>query len=57
MIVDNSSGKDPNTLKLLQQDYPGTTVETNAGSAEASEAQGYKADFVVILGQNWDTSK
>lgn len=54
MIVDNSKGADPNTLKLLKQLYPGSTVTSNTTPAEATEAQGYNANFVVILGQNWD---
>jgi len=54
MIVDNSNGADPNTLKLLKQLYPGTTVTSDSTPAEATEAQGYNAQFVVILGQNWD---
>jgi LCP family protein required for cell wall assembly len=56
MIVDNSNGAMPNTLKLLQQLYPGSTVTSDEGSAESTEAQGYTADFVVILGENWDSS-
>ena len=56
MIVDNSAGADPSTLKLLQQTFPGTTVTTSAKPAEATEAQGYNATFVVILGKNWDTT-
>jgi hypothetical protein len=56
MIVDNSGGADPNTLKLLKQLYPGTTTTSNTTPAEATEAQGYTASFVVILGQNWDSS-
>jgi LCP family protein required for cell wall assembly len=56
MIVDNSKAAKPNSLKLLQQLYPGSTVTTTTGSAEAGEASGYTADFVVILGQNWDTA-
>jgi len=56
MIVDNSKGADPNSLKLLKQLYPGTTVTTNSTPVEATEAQGYNANFVVILGQNWNTS-
>jgi polyisoprenyl-teichoic acid--peptidoglycan teichoic acid transferase len=54
MIVDNSNGADPNTLKLLKQLYPGTTVTSNITPTEATEAQGYNGQFVVILGQNWD---
>ena len=56
MIVDESQGAKPNSLKLLQKLYPGTTVTSTTGSAEAEEAQNYTADFVVILGQNWDNS-
>jgi LCP family protein required for cell wall assembly len=56
MIVDNSKGQKPQSLKLLQQMFPGTTVTNTTDSSEAEEAQGYTADFVVILGQNWDTS-
>ena len=56
MIVDNSRGTKPNSLKLLKQLYPGTSVTSAAGSAEAAEAKGYTSDFVVILGQNWDSS-
>ena len=54
MIVDNSKGADPSTLKLLKQLYPGATTTSNTTPAEATEAQGYNASFVVILGQNWD---
>lgn len=56
MIVNNANGSKPNSLKLLQQLYPGITVTSDTGSTEATEAQGYTADFVIILGQNWDNS-
>lgn len=56
MIVDNSKGSKPNSLKALQQLFPGTTVTSDTGSSEAVEAQGYTSDFVVILGQNWDST-
>jgi LCP family protein required for cell wall assembly len=56
MIVDNSNGSKPNSLKLLQQQYPGTTVTSDKSPVEATEAQNYTADFVVVLGQNWDSS-
>ena len=56
MIVDNSGGKKPNSLKELQAQYTGTTVTSDTGSTEAQEAQGYTGNFVVILGQNWDNS-
>jgi LCP family protein required for cell wall assembly len=57
MIVDNSNGRKPNSLKLLQKLYPGTTVINDTGSTEAAEAQGYTSDFVVILGQNWESGQ
>jgi hypothetical protein len=57
MIIDNSKGTKPNTLKLLQQLYLGTTVTSTTGSTEAAEANNYTTDdFVVVLGQNWDSS-
>lgn len=56
MIVDNSHGHKPASKQLLQQLFPGTTTTNATGSTEASEAQGYIADFVVILGQNWDST-
>lgn len=57
MIIDNSNGTKPNSLKELQQLYPGTTSTNDTTTAEAQEAQGYNANFVVVLGQNWDTSQ
>jgi LCP family protein required for cell wall assembly len=57
MIIDESNGKMPDTLKQLQQLYPGKTVITDTSPTEATEAQGYTADFVVVLGQNWDSSQ
>lgn len=56
MIVDNTKGTKPNSLKFLQQMYQGTTVTSQSTSTEATEAQGYTADFVVILGQNWQSA-
>jgi len=52
MIVDNTNGAKPNSLKLLQQLYPGSTATSSTASAEAAEAANYTSDFVVILGQN-----
>lgn len=56
MVVDNTNGQKPASRQMLSRLFPGQIVnETNAaGSAEAGEAAGYNADFVVILGQNWD---
>jgi LCP family protein required for cell wall assembly len=57
MIINNSNGNKPNSLKELQQLYPGTTVTSDTGTPEAEEARGYNADFVVVLGENWGTAK
>jgi polyisoprenyl-teichoic acid--peptidoglycan teichoic acid transferase len=57
MIVDQSKGADPATAKLLTQLFPGTVVTSYAGTAESREAANYpNANFVVILGENWDPS-
>lgn len=52
MLIDESNGQDPATKALLQRLFPGTTVTSTKGSAEAEEAGNYNADFVVVLGQN-----
>ena len=57
MIIDNSKGTMPNSLKELQQLYPGSTVTSDIGTPEAEEAQGYTANFVVVLGQNWNSTQ
>ncbi len=59
MIVDLSNGKDPATKAALEQIYSTntTTVTSTTGSNEAVEAKNYTtANFVVILGKNWDNS-
>lgn len=58
LIVSNSNGKAPNTLKLLQQANPGAAVVTSPTvSPEAKEAAKYSQyNFVVILGQNFANS-
>lgn len=57
MIVDSSNNKKPASKQLLEQLFStNTTTTTNiSASTESTEAQGYNANFVVILGQNWDT--
>ena len=56
LIVNRSNSKDPATKQLLNQLFPGTVVTSATGSTEADEAANYpNANFVVILGQNWDT--
>jgi hypothetical protein len=58
LIVDLSNGKDPATKKALQQIFSSNTTTTTSttSSAEAGEAQNYNADFIVILGKNWDNT-
>jgi LCP family protein required for cell wall assembly len=56
MVVDTTSGTKPNSLKALQKLFPGTTVTSTTTPAEATEAQNYSSDFVVILGENWDST-
>ena len=56
LIVNRSNSKDPATKQLLNQLFPGTVVTSATGSTEADEAANYpNANFVVILGKNWDT--
>lgn len=60
VIVDQSTGKDPATKQALSQIFStNTTITTNtASSGEAGEAKAYpSAQFVVVLGKNWDNSK
>jgi LCP family protein required for cell wall assembly len=52
MLIDESKGQDPATKALLQRLFPGTTVTSATGTAEAGEAANYNADFVVVLGQS-----
>jgi LCP family protein required for cell wall assembly len=59
MIVDLSGGKDPATKAALQQIFSSDTTATTSttSSAEAGEASNYTdAQFVVILGKNWDNT-
>jgi LCP family protein required for cell wall assembly len=56
MIIDNTSGQKPAAKQLLQTTLPKDTTSTTSSTSpvEATEAQGYNADFVVVLGD--DTS-
>jgi LCP family protein required for cell wall assembly len=56
MIVDFTNGQKPASDQILKTLLPKDTVSTASDSspAEATEAQGYTANFVVVLGQ--DTS-
>lgn len=59
MVVNLSGGKMPASLQALQATFTSnTTFVTSATSpAEATEAQNYNANFVVILGQNWNSGQ
>ena len=56
MIIDESNGQEPTAKQALQQLFSSdtTTTTSTVSPAEATEAQGYTADFVIVLGQNWD---
>jgi LCP family protein required for cell wall assembly len=56
MVIDNVASTKPNSLKLLQKLFPGETATSDTAPAEATEAQGYTSDFVVVLGQNWQST-
>jgi LCP family protein required for cell wall assembly len=56
MVIDNVAATKPNSLKLLQKLFPGETATTDTTPPEATEAQGYTSDFVVVLGQNWQSN-
>jgi LCP family protein required for cell wall assembly len=57
-IIDLSNGKMPAAKAQLAQTFKSdtTTVTSTSASPEAGEADGYNANFVVVLGQNWDTT-
>jgi hypothetical protein len=57
LIVDQSNGQDPAAKKALQQIFASdtSTVTSTSASTEAAEAGNYSsADFVIVLGKNWD---
>ncbi len=58
LIVDVTNTK-PASKQLLQTIFARdtTTTTTSTSSIEASEAEGYNADFVVVLGQNSSTTQ
>jgi LCP family protein required for cell wall assembly len=55
MLVDLSNSQDPASKQALEQllSTDSSTV-TAITTGESAEAQGYSADFVVVLGMNWD---
>ena len=59
MVVNLSGGKTPASLQALQQTFTSNTtfVTSSTKPAEATEAQNYSADFVVVLGQNWNSGQ
>jgi LCP family protein required for cell wall assembly len=53
LIIDMSNGKKPASRQVLQSLSKGAGVTASINSStEATEAQGYNADFVIVLGQN-----
>lgn len=58
MIIDQSNGKDPASKQALIKLFStGTTYTTSTDSpAEATEAKNYTANFVIVLGQNWNSA-
>lgn len=56
MIIDTTNGQKPASKQALQQLFSGAAVSAAGTTGEAGEAQGYNADFIVVLGKNWDTT-
>lgn len=56
MVIDMSKGKDPAAKQALQQLFSSDTTFTTSSTtpAEATESANYNADFVIVLGKNWD---
>jgi hypothetical protein len=55
MLVDLSNGQDAAAKQALGQLLStNSTTVTSITTGESSEALGYNANFVVILGKNWD---
>ena len=55
MLVDLSNGQDSASKQALEQLLStNSTTVTAITTGESAEALGYNADFVVILGMNWD---
>lgn len=54
MIIDNTNGQKHASKQLLQTILPRDTVSTSSNTtpAEATEAQGYNANFVIVLGSD-----
>jgi LCP family protein required for cell wall assembly len=53
MIIDLSHGKMPNSLAALKKMAPSDTpVVSSVTTGQSAEANGYTADFVIVLGQH-----
>jgi polyisoprenyl-teichoic acid--peptidoglycan teichoic acid transferase len=52
LIIDNTNGQKPVSKQTLQKAFPAATFATSQATAEAREAQGYTADFIIILGHD-----
>ncbi|HUA12907.1 MAG TPA: LCP family protein [Candidatus Sulfotelmatobacter sp.] len=55
MIIDNVGNTKPDSLDLLRSLLPRDTLVSpnDTATTEATEAQGYNANFVVVLGQDY----
>ena len=56
LIVDNSNGQKPAASAQLAKDIKGQTVTSASSSTESEEAANYSSNYVVIMGQDWDST-
>ena len=56
MVVDSATQKTASKQALQQALGSSTPFVAASATGEASEAQGYTADFICILGKNWNTT-
>jgi LCP family protein required for cell wall assembly len=57
MIIDTTNGGKPASSNLLKTTLPSDTLDSKSDTTpvEATEAQGYTADFVIVLGEDTST--
>lgn len=54
LIINQSAGGEPKTLAALSSQFKGIPITSQVGySGESSEANGYLASFVIVLGSNF----
>ncbi len=54
LIINQSGGSEPKTLAALTSQFKGMPITSSVGySGESSEANGYLASFVIVLGNNF----